>query len=99
MPPQRLKRSITASEFIMLKQMLEDEPNEFNALYYYLAAISTEIAKGNAKNPKSIKIKDKILKFTKVSAEPSRSQNTDHAAKMNRSKTSWLQALGLKRGK
>lgn len=67
------------------------EPNEFNPTHYYLAQISADIVRGNAKHPERIKIKDKILNFvfkrtSSVSGEFEKDVTTDRIAV---SKAAW----------
>lgn len=62
-PVQLLQRYTTSREFTRWKVWLQEEPNELTADRYYLAAIATEVARGQAKNPRKLKILDFILKF------------------------------------
>lgn len=89
---RRVKRETTSREFVRWKVLIEREWDEPTRLEYYLAQIATEIHRSHVKNPKRIKIEDKILDFKrKVKAAP---EELDPEERMARSKAHWYAFLG-----
>jgi hypothetical protein len=62
-PVSKLKRSMTSTQFVKYKVQMLEEANEFNPLYYYLAAIVAAVERGYVKNPKKVTIQGRLLKF------------------------------------
>src|SRR5688572_15899647 len=53
-----------AQEWMRHRAYMNLEPNEFNALFYYLAALTAEVAKGHSKKgAKGTKTNDRLIKF------------------------------------
>jgi hypothetical protein len=92
-PVQLLQRLTTSKEFNRWKTYLAMEPNEFNPLFYYLAAIAFIIARVNAKNPERIRLEDFLLKFE------AKAKKEEGTPLWQQSKAAWLSALGIKRPK
>ena len=84
---------------------MRELPNEFNPLYYYLAAIKAEVLRGHAKNPNSVKIEDHLLKFTHTETEKSPVEiegDLDEAKqramrRAQQSKSAWMAITGYKK--
>lgn len=58
-----LKRIMPLSEFVTWMAYLEEEVNDFNPLYYYLAQIAAEVRRNISKDPTKPKLKDFLIKF------------------------------------
>jgi len=59
------KRKTTSQQFVMWCVWLDEKANRFDPLFHYMAAIACEIRRGQVKSPRSVQIKDFLLKFTK----------------------------------
>ena len=87
---------------MLWKIYLNELPNEFKPEYYYWAAIRAEIARGNAKNPRLVKMKDMILKFVWKSKPEAQGDPVDKVSsredarlvKVHRQKMGWFKAVG-----
>jgi hypothetical protein len=82
---------------VLWNEYLDNEPNEFNPLYFYLANIAKEVAQAaqaQAKHPKKIELKSKLLKFEKVKRLVP--ETKDYESAMLNSKRAWLTAVGLR---
>lgn len=89
---RRVKRETTSREFVRWKVLMDQEWDEPTRMELYLAQVATEIHRTRVKNPKHIKMEDKILKFQrkkKVSLE-----EIDPEERMARSKAHWYGFLG-----
>lgn len=93
---QVLKRQTTSKEFSNWKYYLQNLPNEFEPLHYYLAQIAMFVVK--TQNPKKkVALEDFILKFVpkKISkADPKDQPVSEEQKKRNRSFV--LGMVGLK---
>jgi hypothetical protein len=58
-----VKRSTSASQFVLWMEYLEWDINAFDKTAYYLAQIATEVRRSFVKNPTSVKVEDFIMKF------------------------------------
>lgn len=82
---------ITSKEFTRWALYLQQEPNEFNTLHYYLAMIAMILVKVNSKNPNAVKLEDFLLDFT--IGEKERKGLTPEQAEVN--KNIVLSGLGI----
>jgi len=87
LPVQLVKKQTTSSEFVNWVQYLNEEPNRFNPLYFYLAQIAAEVRRTIVKKPEKVKVEDFVIKF--ISKEDQRKAN------LNKSKSFWLKGLGI----
>ena len=76
----------------MWLKYLEKDINDFHREDYYLAQIATEIRRSYVKRPKSVRLKDMLLKFTSNKKPVSKTERELHNKK---SKAFWLSALGF----
>jgi hypothetical protein len=96
------KVQTSATQFLMWQKRLEDEPNEFNPTFWYLAQIAEQVyllrntvANMMARTPvkPTGQLKDFILKFgIEVEKKPSIEELEE---KTRASKSSWFAVLGL----
>jgi len=79
---------ISSSEFVQWRFFLEDEPNQFSPLFYYLAQIAREVRMSRifSSSKKQLRLEDFLIKFKSHKAKPSTSVNT---------KGIWMSWLGL----
>ncbi len=82
-PVAEIKTRITHSEFIEWLVFLEKEDENRVKAEYYQAQIAAEIRRTIVKNPRSVKVKDFLLKL-------------GSAEKVTKSKGCWAAALGIK---
>ena len=94
MPVQQVKQMTSSSDFINWMVYLEEEPNKFNALYFYLAQIAAEVRRSFIKHPDKVKTKNFIIKFIKIVDKKS-----SNVKKAKQSKSTWLRWLGIDRKK
>jgi len=82
----------TSSQFVMwmvrLKEIEDDDLTGFHRNDYFLAQIAAEIRRGIAKNPKSVKLKDFLMKFV-------RKEKSAKTSDMNTSKSFWKALTGI----
>jgi len=67
-------------------EKVEVEPSKTD---YYLAQIAAEVRMGNVKSPRSVKLKQFLLKFG------SAREGRDAKKRMDKSKAFWYASLGL----
>ena len=91
MPVQQVKQMTSSSDFMNWMVYLEEEPNRFNALYFYLAQIAAEVRRSFVKHPDKVKTNDFIIKFT--------DKKSLNVKKAEQSKSTWLKWLGISRKK
>ena len=83
----------TSSEFVDWMEYFNQEINFFHREDYYLAQIATEIRRTIVKNPRTVKVKDFIIKFLR---KDEKSLQKDAEEKTKQSKAFWLGAFGIK---
>jgi hypothetical protein len=55
---------MSAWEWMLWRAYMQLEPNLFNPIHYYFAALTAEVAKGHSKkNAKGLSLKDRLIKF------------------------------------
>lgn len=74
----------------MWLEYLDKEVHEFHREDWYMAQIASEIRRGIVSNPRSVKLKDFILKFT---------GGSEAARNPMSSKKTWLSIFGIKEKK
>lgn len=91
MPVQQVKQMTSSSDFTNWMVYLEEEPNKFNALYFYLAQIAAEVRRSFIKHPDKVKTNDFMIKFV--------DKKSSNVKKAKQSKSTWLRWLGIDRKK
>lgn len=85
---------------------MRQKPNDFNPLFYYLAALTAEVAKGHTKGKRGTTIKERLLKFIQeevaIPQTPIPNEEYDSGElppevlnRMNQSKAAWFSVSGL----
>lgn len=74
---------------------LREEPNQFNALHYYLAQIALEVRRSFSPK-KRHRLADFLLKFATTSPKPEPLIPSTPQARASQSKQIWLSALNIK---
>ncbi len=92
---QEVQQKTTSSEFAEWKIVLEDEINERNILYHYLARLTYEVARSNpnikAQSLRKLKVEHFKIKVGKqIKKKPAKIKSTTSS-----SKQMWLSVLGL----
>lgn len=80
-----MQDKLTYREFIEWLIFLQIEDNRETKMDYYLAQIAAEVRRGQAKNPKLVKVKDFIVQFM-----------TPQQSKAKYSKDTWAALLKVK---
>ena len=92
---QEVQRKTTSSEFEEWKIVLEEEINDQNILYHYLARIAYEVARSNpnikTSSLKKLKIADFKIKVGKEIPKKAKVKSTPKT-----SKKVWLSSFGIK---
>jgi hypothetical protein len=91
MPVVEAQHRISSTEFVQWRHYLEDEPNHFNPLFYYLAQIAMEVRASRmfSKSKKSLNLKQFMISFTK--------KNTNLVTDPKKTKGIWLSWLGVEK--
>lgn len=95
---QRVMKETSSKDFVLWNAYLDDEHNEFNPLYFYLANIAREVAQASSnqsKHPKKIQLEHKLLKFERKK-QPVPDETDDWKSRMQNSKRAWLTAFGMR---
>lgn len=82
---EELKVRITYTEFVDWLTFLRKEEERQTKQDFYLAQIAAEVRRGNAKNPRSVKVKDFLV-------------TTQQEKVTSRSKSVWAKALKVDMG-
>ena len=91
MTVQQAQVSITSREFLKWVWYLNwKDTEEFSRQDYYLAQIAAQVERGQVKNPSSVTVQRKLLKFT------TSSQVVDRESQIRRSKSFWLSVTGIR---
>ena len=87
----------SSKEFVRWRVYLDQEPNEFNTLHYYIALVAMMIAKVNAKDQASsdkMKLDDFLLKF-EVRGSETNSNKVVSPEQAELNKKMFLASLGV----
>lgn len=90
-------RDTTSNQFILWKVYLDGDPNEFHAIFWYLAQIAKEVhALRPTKRERRLKNEDFLLKFTTMKARRAAAQKLTREERLARSKAFWRSWVGMK---
>jgi len=95
MSVQRCKKETTSMDFVMWMEYLEQEANAFHREDYYMAQIAAEVFRGNAKNPKKVRLRQFLLKFEREKKAAALTKEE----RLLRSKQAWCASVGLSSSK
>ena len=90
---RELQRKITSTEFNDWKVFLQEEVNERNILYHYLARLTYEVVRQKAKFPKRLKIEDFHIKVGRPQDKPKKAKIKSTPKS---SKQMWLAGFQIK---
>ena len=84
----------TSSDLVDWMVELDDRANQFNPLFWYLAAIACEVRRGYVKHPGRVKVKQFLMKF-ESKEKPKKMTDEEVAEMTERAKAATFARFGL----